>query len=225
MPTHLSHSDRDFIAPYLSQTYSAQFPSRPFYLGHDVGLDIGVSVQYRDLYKVKEQFSTDDVNSGLALTHIYLNKSLVYGMEIGFSSLVTSLSPSVVSGFGGHLRWYPNVFSNKNLQLLLQTYTEFTKFEDAFFNQDLGFHLGLGYNRQDISFYTGLDFVFSQSSFVGVANSKPITLSGNREEVDTTSFSPFFSLLFHFENININLIQSYNFQASWLTRLNLSYSI
>lgn len=225
VPSNLDTNDRKFFSAYLAQTYSAQYMARPFYLGNNPGIEFGTTFQYRPLGAVKDRFISDDISSGIALSHIYVNKSLVYGLEMGLSSILSSFTSSVVSGFGGHLRWYPQILTNKTIQPVFQLYTEFTNFEDAYYNQDLGLHAAVGYNLKDFSFYAGGDFVFSSSSFSAVADGRPITSTGQREETDSTHFSPFVSVQFHFNNFHINWIQSYNFNASWVSRLNLSYAI
>lgn len=225
IPSNLNSSDREFVAGFLSQTYSAQYMSRPFYLGNKPGLEIGSSFNYRPLDQVKERFTSDDISSSLFLSSLFINKSLIYGVELGFSMLLSSFTSDTLSGFGGHLRWYPDIFSNKSLQAVLQVYTEYVNFQDAFYNQDLGLHLGLGYNQKDFSVYVGGDFAFSVSSFSAVSDGRSITDSGRREEVDHTNFSPFVSLQYHYNQFHFNWIQSYNLNASWASRLNLSYSM
>ncbi|MCO5114143.1 MAG: hypothetical protein M9899_08205 [Bdellovibrionaceae bacterium] len=225
IPSNLTSSEQKFVAGFLSQTYSAQYMSRPFYTGNDLGIEFGTSFQYRPLDQVKERFTADDINSSLFLSSLYINKSLIYGLELGLSMLLSSFTSDTVSGFGGHLRWYPDIFANRKFQAVLQLYTQYTNFRDAFYNQDLGFHMGLGYNRRDFSVYLGGDFAFAFSSFSAISDARPITSSGRREEVDHANFSPFLSLQYHFDSFHINVIQSYNFNASWSSRLNLSYSL
>lgn len=225
IPSNLTRDDQEFVAGFLSQTYSAQYVSRPFYLGNKPGFELGANFQYRPLSQVQERFTADDINSSLLLSSLYINKSLILGVELGISMVLSSFTAQTVSGFGGHLRWYPDIFSNKKFQTILQVYTDYTNFNDTFYNQDLGLHLGLGYNQKDFSIYMGGDFAFSLSSFSAIADGRNITASGKREEVDHMNFSPFVSLQYHVQNFHINIIQSYNFNASWVSRLNLSYSI
>lgn len=225
IPSNMNREDRIFLVPYLSQTYSAQYSARPFYLGNNTGFEFGFSTQLRSLNDIKERFNSDDIDSNLTMTHLYINKSLMYGLELGLSSILAGFTSSIISGFGGHIRWYPDIFSNKKFQTVIQAYTEFTNFEDAYFNRDLGLQLGLGYNSKTFSIFIGGDYVFSDASFVAVSNARPITSSGRREEHDIQNLIPFTSIQLHFNNFHINLIQSYNFEATWQSRLNLSYSI
>lgn len=225
IPTMLTSSQRQELIPYFSSSYPQQLTTRPYFIGNYPGLEAGISLSYRDLSELQEDYPTDNIRDEMILTQIFLKKSLIHRMELTISTTISSFGTSQISGFGGMLSWYPFDLNDFQILPMVSAYTNFMNFEDSLVFQESGLHLGLGKNFKFFSIKAGLSLSQFSARFYGSSNGKQITDTNSTEKESALVQTYYGSVHLEWNKYFFNFSQNYTINAGWNPTLIVSYQL
>ncbi len=223
LPSMLTKKQRKETLPYFSTSYAQNLTTRPYFVGSYPGLEVGGSIGYRSLSDVQNDFPTDEVRDEIIFTQIFIKKSLVHRLELSFSSTVTSLGTTQLSGFGGMLTWHPYSLNRFNFLPILSIYTNYMNFEDSLTYQETGLQLSVGHNLPNMSFTGGLSLSQFSARFSGSSQGRQITASGESEKETVILPTYFATFSFEVNRYIFSLTQNFTVQSGWNPILTTSY--
>lgn len=223
IPTLLTKEQRRDILPHYTTAYPQLVTTRPYFIGNYPGLEVGLSFSYHGLSDLQNNFAADDIRNEYVLTQLFIKKSLVQRLELTFSTTISSLGTTQVSGFGGMITWHPFDINDSSILPFIGLYTNFMNYEDALNFQETGLLLKLAKNFKNFSLSAGANFTQFSARFSGRSNGRQITDSNRSEKESVLNQTYFASFHFDWNQYFLALSQNYTLNGGWHPSVVLSY--